>query len=249
MAPQSTAKKTLIENRKEAGLCIDCGEPANGKSRCPKHAAGQKASRQRAADRKKAAGICPNSGCNNPAMPGKIVCERCSKRATKSRLNIYHERKATGKCTNCGEPSDERFCEVCKPGILESQREYHAKRYKEMVAAGRCPQCTEVNDSTTVFCSKCKVDQAENSRIRRLALKLAAFDAYGEQQCSGCNETDIHILEMDHIGGGGNEHRKRIGQGRLYIWLEQNNYPEGFRVLCPTCNKKAHRGIPLPSEK
>jgi hypothetical protein len=55
-------------------------------------------------------------------------------------------------------------------------------------------------------------------------------------------------LEIDHAEGGGNQHRRKIGWSRLYHWLKRNNYPEGFRVLCPTCNRKAHKGKSLPRE-
>ena len=41
---------------------------------------------------------------------------------------------------------------------------------------------------------------------------------------------------------------KQITSQRFYRGLKTNNYPDGFRVLCPTCNRKAHKGIPLPQE-
>lgn len=57
--------------------------------------------------------------------------------------------------------------------------------------------------------------------------------------CVCCNETRIEFLSIDHINGGGNKQRialKKAGQD-FYKWIEKNNYPNGFRVLCHNCNQ------------
>ena len=61
----------------------------------------------------------------------------------------------------------------------------------------------------------------------------------GEPQCSCCGEKRLEFLSIDHVNGGGCEHRKTIGGGglRTYSWLKKNNYPKGFRVLCHNCNQ------------
>lgn len=40
---------------------------------------------------------------------------------------------------------------------------------------------------------------------------------------------------MDHINGGGRQHRKKIAM-RWWEWILQHKFPEGFRVLCHNCN-------------
>lgn len=49
--------------------------------------------------------------------------------------------------------------------------------------------------------------------------------------------TDIRILTIDHINGGGAKHRKQLGNSasRFYRWLIKHNYPEGYQVLCMNC--------------
>lgn len=54
--------------------------------------------------------------------------------------------------------------------------------------------------------------------------------------CDCCGDTHMEFLALDHIGGGGSKHSKEIGRGHLYRWIENNNYPAGFRVLCHNCN-------------
>jgi len=55
--------------------------------------------------------------------------------------------------------------------------------------------------------------------------------------CPGCNVNQYAFLAIDHIEGGGNQHRnggaKKIN---VYTWLKRNNFPTGFQVLCHNCN-------------
>jgi hypothetical protein len=52
-----------------------------------------------------------------------------------------------------------------------------------------------------------------------------------------CGETRIQFLCLDHIGGGGNAHRAKVGGGSsFYRWIVKNGFPVGFRVLCHNCN-------------
>lgn len=62
-----------------------------------------------------------------------------------------------------------------------------------------------------------------------------ALQAYGGV-CECCGETEIGFLCIDHINGGGNQHRREIGTQNIYPWLRRNHYPPGFRVLCHSCN-------------
>ena len=68
-------------------------------------------------------------------------------------------------------------------------------------------------------------------------LKKEALDAYSNSnpKCSCCGESHIEFLTIDHMNGGGYEHRKKI-KTSIYQWLKKNNYPEGYRVLCMNCN-------------
>jgi hypothetical protein len=54
--------------------------------------------------------------------------------------------------------------------------------------------------------------------------------------CKGCDSRNIEFLVIDHVDGGGNLHRKQIKNKSIYLWLKNNNYPSGFRVLCWNCN-------------
>lgn len=89
----------------------------------------------------------------------------------------------------------------------------------------------------------------EERKAHHRALKQTILDHYGNIcVCPGCGETRFEFLSIDHINGGGTKHRKEIGK-LLYRWLIDNNFPEGFQILCMNCNSsKGYYGY-CPHEK
>jgi hypothetical protein len=71
----------------------------------------------------------------------------------------------------------------------------------------------------------------------RLRIRLEALKEYGGA-CACCGETRHEFLAIDHIEGGGVQHRKALGsQGkRFHHYLKTQGYPPGYRVLCHNCN-------------
>ena len=77
--------------------------------------------------------------------------------------------------------------------------------------------------------------------------RLVCLIFYGGNppKCACCNEAMYQFLGIDHINGGGNKHRKTLslsgkkstfGGQTVYRWLINNNFPDGFQVLCHNCN-------------
>jgi hypothetical protein len=73
--------------------------------------------------------------------------------------------------------------------------------------------------------------------------RLEVLTHYGGTplKCQCCGESNIEFLTIDHINGGGNQQRKHIRSKNgktinFYKWLVDNNFPEGYRVLCYNCN-------------
>jgi hypothetical protein len=75
----------------------------------------------------------------------------------------------------------------------------------------------------------------EEGRVQRKQWRDTVLEHYG-RQCACCGETIQEFLCVDHIGGGGNVHRKRLGNRNIYRWLVFNKFPPGFRLLCQNCN-------------
>lgn len=83
---------------------------------------------------------------------------------------------------------------------------------------------------------------SELGKISRDRLRLATLTAYGGK-CACCGESRNEFLAIDHVNGGGNEHRRSLstnprgGAGQTtYRWLRRAGYPPGFQVLCHNCN-------------
>jgi hypothetical protein len=56
--------------------------------------------------------------------------------------------------------------------------------------------------------------------------------------CKCCGENELEFLEIDHLDGHGREHRKKLKSERKHFfnWLQQNNFPDGYQILCSNCN-------------
>jgi hypothetical protein len=70
-------------------------------------------------------------------------------------------------------------------------------------------------------------------------LKTQVVQAYGGS-CACCGEEGIDFLHIDHVNGGGKEHRRSFAgnPGSFYLRLRQAGFPSDppLRVLCDNCN-------------
>lgn len=74
-------------------------------------------------------------------------------------------------------------------------------------------------------------------------LKQEVLSAYSKDHdhpaCCNCGFDNIHALQLDHINGGGRQHRISLasqGSHNIYQWLRREGYPKGYQVLCANCN-------------
>lgn len=65
-------------------------------------------------------------------------------------------------------------------------------------------------------------------------LDVISYYSNNKNECAKCGFKDMRALSIDHINGGGRQHTKLIN-GNLYLWLINNNHPNGFQVLCMNC--------------
>ncbi|WP_428323671.1 hypothetical protein [Nitrosopumilus sp.] len=77
-----------------------------------------------------------------------------------------------------------------------------------------------------------------SKRERSFKHRVIFYYSDGTMKCKCCEESLFEGLTIDHINGDGKKHRETgCGHGQaLYQWLVKNDYPEGFQVLCGTCN-------------
>lgn len=172
-------------------------------------------------DRKKQQGLCPQCGFNI-SINGKR-CSECHEKIIEYNRRKRQEKYNKGLCVLCGKNPydfDKKYCSSC----LEKQRDrYYLGNNKEL--------------------------QLQKASIARHNRKIRIIQHYGGK-CACCGEAELFFLAIDHINGGGNQHRRQIGNNKnnrcgssstqFYKWVEKNNFPEGFQVLCHNCNMGKH---------
>lgn len=175
------------------------------------------------------------------------------------------------KCKECNCPflathKNQEFCDnECKGKYIE----------KENLKNKKCKICGEKDISKFYIrknknkeyidslCISCRLKDNEKrrkenpekwkeyERRKRLNLKLKIINAYG-RKCECCGEDKYEFLAIDHIDGGGIQHKKRIKkeEGKnLYYWLLAHDFPKGFRILCHNCNQSLGMYGYCPHEK
>lgn len=86
----------------------------------------------------------------------------------------------------------------------------------------------------------------EHSQQMRQHYRMLALVHYSQDppSCKCCGETELVFLTIDHVDGGGRQHRIdngiHGGVRTLPYWLVTNRYPAGFQVLCWNCNAAKH---------
>lgn len=92
--------------------------------------------------------------------------------------------------------------------------------------------------------------RAYEARIKYFLRRQGALDAYGGQ-CRDCGSTDrpnlFVVREFGTQWGVALTGRPIKSGAAKYKWLKQNNYPEGFILLCRTCRGNHVFGTPSPS--
>ncbi len=90
--------------------------------------------------------------------------------------------------------------------------------------------------------SEARRERNRQRERRRTRLRRAIVLAHYGGECECCGETRVKLLQIDHVGGGGADHRRfleatrGISGQRIYQYLIIEGFPEGFRVLCVSCN-------------
>lgn len=134
----------------------------------------------------------------------------------------------TSRCKACtrvdGAAARRRRREADPEKVREAQRRYRAANPE----AGRQYYAANAD--------KLREQQRQSHQRKRDAV----LDHYG-RVCACCGGTDR--LAIDHIGGGGNQHRAQLGRGNaFYRWLISQGFPDGFQTLCKPCNTSKGNG-------
>lgn len=106
-----------------------------------------------------------------------------------------------------------------------------------------CQTCQEQKSEDDFYtrylnCKKCCLT-AKKDRVRRI--REDVFRAYGGE-CACCGETELSMLQLDHVNNDGAEHRRQLGcrtaGWTFYARLIKLGYPTEppLQVLCGSCH-------------
>lgn len=142
-----------------------------------------------------------------------------------------------------------------EPGWLEARRAkqsmwreenkeklsaYYKERYLRIreVSLARCRAWRESHPDYLV--------RARQSRQKNhLKNKSLVFAAYG-CICSCCGEREPAFLTLEHVSGGGRDHKRKVhGVCGVYRDVVRRGFPGDFTLLCMNCNW-ARRDGPCP---
>jgi NAD-dependent SIR2 family protein deacetylase len=125
-----------------------------------------------------------------------------------------------------------KICRTCKKEFNINQY-YHDKH--GVLKSHDCKKC-----HNKISWIKYSDGMKKSAKKYGIKIRLKALEAYSGKfpKCSCCGEDTIEFLGIDHVDGGGNKHRKELTKNgtTLYLWLNKNNYPKGYQVLCHNCN-------------
>jgi len=125
-----------------------------------------------------------------------------------------------------------------KPSGLRRERQEYQKNWYEQHKEDQQKRAREYTVT-----HREQISQLKKAYARRL--KKTVLDHYGHK-CNCCGESVFEFLGVDHIEGNGAAHRREInrhGGTSFYKWMIDNEFPDGFQVLCHNCNfSEGHYG-------
>lgn len=156
------------------------------------------------------------------------TCRKCKEAKPKSEFP-GQPRMADGLsswCKTCKYASQKKWREANPEKYRSSLKNYYERnkpKHKEMAKAWKANNPEKV--------------RAINAKYQQ-SLKRTVLEHYGMKcSCPKCPEQTktVAFLTIDHVNGDGKEHRNTFKKN-FYLWLIENEYPNGFQTLCFNCN-------------
>lgn len=125
------------------------------------------------------------------------------------------------------------YCKDCYLKHRKEKREYHRNYNREYRKRNR----DVLNEKRRRWNLLNKNERKQSNRAINQGMKALVLTHYGNGKCScvKCGFSDLRALSIDHIDGGGTNHRKKIHQSNFYWYLKEDNFPEGYQTLCMNC--------------
>ncbi len=165
------------------------------------------------------------------------ICSKCyiEKNENEYYKNHRHSDGLASECKDCRDMIIKNYKNKNKNIIRKKNREhYWGEKHDEILKKN----AIRYHKNSSRFSDRNKRDG--------LKRKLKCFNYYSNNniKCICCGETEISMMQLDHINNDGYKHRKTLrdknggacGGSRMYRWIIKNDFPPIFQVLCANCN-------------
>lgn len=129
-----------------------------------------------------------------------------------------------------------KHCGKCGEDLPTSK--FYKNRSTPTGYARTCKSCHKIESQAYRHKHADIIYQKELANKNKIKLEVFTHYCDGTPVCKHCGFSDIRALSIDHINGGGRQHRNEIKRNcgtDFYRWLRDNNHPDGFQVLCYNC--------------
>lgn len=123
------------------------------------------------------------------------------------------------------------------------------KRYGQSPAGRETTRRKNATPATKARKKEWKKRNPNHGRERDYIQRLAIIEFYGGK-CLDCGISDVDVLTLDHLEGGGQLHRRNTNSGHkggsgLYHWVwkfisKDKKPPMNLELVCRNCNWKRH---------
>jgi len=133
--------------------------------------------------------------------------------------------------------SGKKLCSSC--GKLLSLENFHKGRKYVCGFRSACKDCRREHAKNNYWNKGGRQKYRDNWKEVSQRMKKIVLTHYGadlnKPMCTKCGFDNVKALSIDHIGGGGNQHRKKIKTWSIYRWLINQGFPSGYQTLCMNC--------------
>ena len=139
----------------------------------------------------------------------------------------------------CNSSTPEYQREKCKRFYYARKKrdpEGHCKKQRRNSAAWRSRNPDKVRARSARSYAEKPEYHHRAAILSRNKVKVRVFGAYGNHCCL-CNEPNLEVLTIDHVGGWGTIQRRETKRDVLNIIVSEG-FPSTYRILCRNCNMR-----------
>lgn len=128
-----------------------------------------------------------------------------------------------------------RKCPVC--GQEKSSEDFYKNKTRSSGYNYECKSCARTRVKQYVAAHPDKKNKWEQDCRRKLKEEIIRHYSNGGMSCAVCGEKRLACLTIDHIAGGGTQHRVQLDRrGTAFRrWLRLQKFPAGYQILCMNC--------------